>query len=286
MSSRTMSRRLRLLLLAGLVLALGGASIWYFVERQRVCCAFPDDPPELPEAELGLMTSLPLYWPLGTGVADLAGGDVTIPWQRAALEQSYLLVPLDTLSPIPDLDPDAPEQDPLDDLTKLAIIQPRGLSPADNVALDNWVRAGGQLLIALDPALTLEYPVPFGDPRRPTASAAIPPVIDRWGLAIAYEDHSYHGHAIDADVQLEVLGEGAFPVLSAGKVARAEDADCVSAASEVIAKCRIGAGSVTVVADAAVFEHWLEDRSEEPGSIDMIRNLLNFAFSQDLAPKS
>ncbi len=211
MSSRTMSRRLRFLLLAGLVLALGGAGIWYFVERQKVCCAFPDNPPEMPEAELGLMTGLPLYWPLGTGVSDLAGGDVAIPWQRAALEQSYRLVPLDTLSPIPDLDPDAPEIDPLAGLTKLAIIQPRGLSPADNVALDNWVRAGGELLIALDPALTLDYPVPFGDPRRPTASASIPPVIDRWGMAIAYEDHSYHGHAIDADVQLEALERAHFP---------------------------------------------------------------------------
>ncbi len=277
MRSRKMSPRRKFSLLVATALALAGAVAWYLYERNKVCCAFPDEPPEV---ELGLMTSLPIYWPLEADVAELASGGVERPWQRLAIERSFRLVPLDTLSPIAALDPDGPEVDPLAGLDHLAIIQPRGLSPADNVALDEWVMAGGELLIALDPALTLDYPLSLGDPRRPTASATIPPVIDRWGMAIAYEDHSYHGHAIDQEVALEPLGEGALPVLMAGKVARTEEADCISAASEVVAKCQIGQGSVTVLADAAVFEHWLEGEADAPGSVELIDNLLSFAFSQ------
>lgn len=89
------------------------------------------------------MTSLPLYWRLGADVADIASGNALVPWQRQAMERRFDLVPLDTLSPIPALTPDEPETDPLAELDYLAIIQPRGLSPADNVALDEWVRAGG-----------------------------------------------------------------------------------------------------------------------------------------------
>ena len=113
------------------------------------------------------MTSLPLYWPADAALADIAAGTAPPPWQRRAIEADYRLVPLDTLSPIPALSPDAPDTDPLAGLGLLAVIQPRGLSPADNVALDDWVRRGGRLLMALDPALTGDYEAPLGDPRRP-----------------------------------------------------------------------------------------------------------------------
>ena len=64
-----------------------------------------------------------------------------MPWQRTALEAAYAIEPLDTLASVPGISPDAPETDPLAGLQRLAVIQPRGLSPADNVALDDWVRA-------------------------------------------------------------------------------------------------------------------------------------------------
>ena len=217
---------------------------------------------------------------IGADFAALASGNAEPPWQREVLEQSYRLVPLDTLSPIAGTDPASAELDPLAGLERLAIIQPRGLSPADNVALDRWVRKGGELLIALDPALSLDYPVPLGDPRRPTATALIPPVIGRWGLAIAYDDHSIHGHAQDLAPTSEPLGEGELPLLSAGRVAPAEQAKCISAAKEAVAKCEVGAGTVTVLADASVFEHRLNEAGQGRGSQAAISNLFKFAFSQ------
>jgi hypothetical protein len=200
--------------------------------------------------QLGLMTSLPLYWPLGAQLSELASDTAPAPWQRAALEAGHQLVLLDTLSPIAPLTPDAPESDPLAGLARLAIIQPRGLSPADNVALDDWVQAGGRLLIALDPQLTGEYDVPLGDPRRPSDVALIPPVLARWGLAIRFDD------AQPLAMRRVPLGKAAIPLVLAGEVAvtSAMRAHCTLVADGAAARCRVGKGQVTLLADAAVFE--------------------------------
>lgn len=207
-----------------------------------------DNAAEAPAERLGLMTSLPLYWQLGAGIGDIASGGADLPWQRLVLEQAYTLVPLDTLSPIPALSPDAPDVDPLAGLTRLAVIQPRGLSPADNVALDDWVRSGGRLLLVLDPALTGEYDLPLGDPRRPVDSALIPPVVARWGLAVRFDD------AQEARVTQAALAEAALPLAMAGQVT-ASDAGCEMLADGAAARCRVGKGQVTLIADAALFEH-------------------------------
>ncbi|GIX18945.1 MAG: hypothetical protein KatS3mg120_0621 [Erythrobacter sp.] len=215
------------------------------------CARAPAAPHEGAErTRLGLMTSLPLYWPLGAGVGEIASGRAALPWQRAALEQAYELAPLDTLAPIPAHAPDAPETDPLAGLTRLAVIQPRGLSPADNVALDGWVRKGGRLLLVLDPALTGEYDLPLGDPRRPADTALIPPVVARWGLAIAFDESER------PEVRRARLGEAGLPLALAGRITLGKGAKgCTLTAAGAAARCRIGKGQVTLIADAALFEH-------------------------------
>lgn len=233
-----------------LVLALSG------------CSAAPAAPP--PEdavkerVPLGLMTSLPLYWPPGAGLADLATGAAGIPWQRQAIERGFDIVPLDTLTPIPALSPDAPDTDPLAGLERLAVIQPRGLSPGDNVALDRWVRGGGLLLLILDPALTGDYDLPLGDPRRPVDTALIPPVVKRWGLAISV---SAEGTA-EGGLRSQVLPDfGRVPLAHPGTISviatHGERGDhCVAIGpNTAMAQCRIGNGQVLLIADAAIFEH-------------------------------
>ncbi|AUX69276.1 hypothetical protein CHX26_06995 [Porphyrobacter sp. HT-58-2] len=217
------------------------------------CSAAPEQPSggSGERERLGLMTSLPLYWPLDAAFGDLAVGEADMPWQRAALEGAYVLEPLDTLSPIPALSPDAPDTDPLAGLDRLAVIQPRGLSPADNVALDGWVRAGGRLLLALDPALTGEYDLPLGDPRRPVDTALIPPVVARWGLAVRFDE------AQELAVVRQALAEAALPLALAGEIAILDPsaADCTVLAGGAAARCAVGRGQVTLIADAAIFEH-------------------------------
>jgi len=250
--------------LIGVLALLGGAAFWLASDRNA------PDPEPVTKPELGLMTSLPLYWPIGVGVDQIASGDFEQPWAREQIEERFLIRPLDTLSPMPGLGQNDPEIDPLEGLSHLAVIQPRGLSPADNVALDQWVRSGGTLLIALDPALTGHYPVSFADPRHPALSVAIPPVIDRWGLAIAYEDHTGHDHALEVSPNFVDLGDGKLPVQMPGVVAIGEDADCIIAADQIVVRCTIGEGVAVIVADAAVFEFDNGDGA--------IENLLAFAF--------
>jgi hypothetical protein len=233
-------------LLVGLC-ACGAAAPSEQVERGAPAATGGADP----AARLGLMSSLPLYWPLAADMDALAAGTAPVPWQRLAMGLDYAVEPLDTLSPIPGLSPDAPETDPLAGLARLAVIQPRGLSPADNVALDAWVRAGGRLLMVLDPALTGDYDLPLGDPRRPVDSAPIPAVVARWGLAVRFDDGQ------PAGVREAPLGEVAVPLVLAGEVVP-DDAGagtCAVLGGGAAARCRVGKGHVTLIADAAVFEH-------------------------------
>ncbi len=220
------------------------------------------------KAPLGLMTSLPLYWPIDADFAQIASGDAALPWGRAVIEQRFAITPIDTLSPIAPLTSGDAETDPLGGLQRLAVIQPRGLSPADNVALDEWVRAGGQLLLVLDPALTGDYDMALGDPRRPTDSALIPPVVGRWGMEVSFDDSQ-----LDAP-RAAALETGEVPVLLAGDVA-SSGPYCAKAAPKPIMKCAVGKGTVTLMADAAVFEH--PELAGEGGAA--ILALLGFAFT-------
>lgn len=218
------------------------------------------------------MTSLPLYWPLGADFALLARGDGEQPWQRAAIERCGTIVTLDTLSKIAPLAPGGEEIDPLGPLDRLAVIQPRGLSPADNAALDRWVRAGGRLLLVLDPMLTGEYDLPLGDPRRPVDSALVPPVVKHWGLGMRFMIH-------------EVFEEGIYDVPLAGRdltvshpgslqIVDAEAGRCTILARDTIARCEVGEGRVTLLADAALFEH----REAAGAAGESIAGLLAYAF--------
>jgi hypothetical protein len=234
--------------LAACVLALGA------------CNAEPpaaaDKAPANPQAErplLGLMTSLPLYWPEGADLATLVSGTAPIPWQRRAMETRFELVPLDTLAPIPALSPEEPELDPLAGLQRLAVIQPRGLSPADNVALDNWVRGGGKLLLVLDPVLTGEYSAALGDPRRPVETALVLPVVERWGLDIGFAiDETEEGYYRT----IRLPGGAELPLAYFGMIEIANDVAgrCRSPDSAIVT-CQIGKGQVALIADAALFEH-------------------------------
>nr|WP_298926083.1 hypothetical protein [uncultured Erythrobacter sp.] len=216
-----------------------------------------------PPPALAFMTSLPIYWPTDFFSVDVK--ETAIPWQRAVLERCNTLVPIDTLSK------DEAGFDPLAGHDRLAIIQPRGLSPLDNVALDDWVRRGGQLLLVLDPMLTGDYDFPLGDPARPVDTALIPPVVERWGLEVSFDDGQV------PEPRSEVIGAASVPVLMAGVISRLESTDkrCGIFGNGVVASCQIGKGWVTIVADAAVFEHRAEGGENETSPL---LHLLYYSF--------
>lgn len=243
------------------------------IDLSKVDCATGEPPPPM-----GLMTSLPIYWELGHGIEDFARGEADLPWQRAAISQCYSIIPLDTLSPIPGLGPNDPETDPLSGLEQLAVIQPRGLSPADNVALDEWVRGGGHLLLVLDPMLTGEYDLPLGNPQRPVDSAAIPPVVKRWGMEIRYDDEQ---ELLLREAKLDL---GHVWLSMPGKIARTQttDSSCRLRIDDAIARCRIEKGWVTLLADAASFEHSPDEVEETRAKELPLHSVLRFAFMPEI----
>jgi hypothetical protein len=227
-----------------------------------------------------LLSGLPVYRALSADIGALARGETEMPWVRRALSSRYRVRPLDTLASVPGIAADAPPTDPLAGLDRLAVLQPRALSPADNVALDDWVREGGRLLLVLDPALTGDYELPLGDPRRPNATALIPPVVARWGLSVAYDDTQAPA------ARRATYPGGAIPLAMPGQLGIREStsAQCRIAADRALARCRVGQGQVTLLADAGVFEHRDLAREASGDADEAILDLFAYALRPRAAP--
>ncbi len=205
------------------------------------------DPGEKPA--LGLFASLPIYWAESTDIREAIDSGAPTHWARTALQQHNRLVPLDTL--------DGPE---LKRLGRLVMAQPRPLAPGENVALDDWVRSGGRLLLFADPFLTEESQFMLGDKRRPQGMVVLSPILKRWGLELRFDEDQPEG---EQTVTVDGL---ALPVELSGTLAivpPGAPSECTLAKEPLIATCRVGKGTVTVVADAALLDR---QRSADEGA--------------------
>lgn len=217
------------------------------------CSAAPEPPvTEAARSRLGLMTTLPLLWAEAADIGEIVRAEATPGWVRAALERRFAIVPLDTL-----------DAAALAGLDRLLLAQPRALGPAENVALDDWVRAGGRVLLFADPLLTRHSRFAVGDPRRPQDVALLSPILARWGLELRFDDSQPEG---ERNVSLAGI---AAPVNAAGELHVTPGATCEVAGDSMLARCRIGTGSAIVVADAALL-----DDGETPGAAEARRTAL------------
>ena len=66
--------------------------------------------------------------------------------------------------------------------------QPRAQPAEDLVALDNWVRGGGRVLLLADPMLEWPSERPLGDPFRPPPTFADTGLLAHWGLKLDAPD--------------------------------------------------------------------------------------------------
>jgi hypothetical protein len=187
--------------------------------------------------ELGVMGTIPIYWGEEAAFGDALSGNATPHWARGRLEARFVLRPLDTLN-------DAT----LRPLSFLLLAQPRALSPAENVALDAWVRAGGRLLLFADPMLTGDSRFAIGDRRRPQDVILLSPILARWGLRLEFDDTQAPGVTL-------LEGTRPIPVNLPGRFAtRAGSERCTLEAGNVLARCAIGEGEAMILADAAVLD--------------------------------
>lgn len=194
-----------------------------------------------PQHPTGLFTTLPILWNEAPDVAGLLKHDEAPHWARAELGARGPVVALDVLG-----GPDGTGR--LAGLDRLVIAQPRPLGPAENVALDAWVRGGGHLLLLADPALTADSAFPVGDPRRPQAVALLSPILKRWGLELRFDDSQPFGERV-----VDAMGVP-VPTNLAGRWASEGRANCRLWGDALLVTCAIGKGRVVALADAAVLD--------------------------------
>lgn len=213
-----------------------------------------------PKPELGLLTTLPIYWAETFDIGEALDNEGEPHWARRALEEDYALLPLDTL-----------RADNLAGVDQLLLAQPRALAPEENVALDQWVRDGGRVLVFADPFLTDESRFSIGDRRRPQDVILLSPILRRWGLDLQFDPDA-------ADAERTVAFKGArVPVNLAGQLVATKPSapsDCSIMAEGLVARCSVGSGVVTVVADAALLE-----RARDPGSRPVLTQIVAGAFA-------
>lgn len=207
------------------------------------CQASSDGPTSDPKPHssgkrsLGLMTTLPIYWSGGPEFGAVLASDTETGWVRSALEEGYVLEPLDIL-----------DDESLSGLSQLFLAQPRPLAPEENVALDKWVRGGGRLLLFADPMLTAHSDYPLGDRRRPQDVVLLSPILRHWGIELlldpAQQQNERRVHS----------GALTVPVETAGHFALLPGSDCVLTAENVLAACTVGRGRATILADAAMLD--------------------------------
>jgi hypothetical protein len=201
------------------------------------------------------MSALPLFWPEG----DVSQGLDPEKDRRAPIIQQlsddYHIAPLDFLS-----------DKTLAPVRRLVLVQPRALQPAELVALDDWVRKGGQLLIFADPLLEWPSQYPLGDKRRPQPSTLLDPLFLHWGLKLTIlapdPDHPVHF----------ILGGKSFESLSMGQW-ESDGKACKVAPTKVEARCSLGAGKAILVADADILN--LADASDSQGRVEAVKILLD-----------
>lgn len=189
-------------------------------------CLLAAAAPEQPRPQVMLMTGLPLIWgekgPFDPGSRPAAA--------YAELQKAFDFRPVDVL------DPATLERGRL-----LFLAQPKRLAPAELAALDGWIRSGGRALILADPVLTWPSELPIGDIRRPPPVGLLAPLLDHWRLKVEPPERSG---------EVERRWNGRRILLHSPGRLRSASPECIVADEGWTALCRLGRGTVRVVADA------------------------------------
>jgi hypothetical protein len=187
----------------------------------------PVPPPVRPAAQrptLLLLTSLPLLF---NEDFSLSGGSAAV----KRLAGRYKVAPISVADPT--------------ELGKgrlLLMAQPLAQPAEDLVALDEWVRHGGRVLLLADPMLEWPSKRPLGDLLRPPPMFMDTGLLAHWGLRLDAPDE--RGPALRKLGGFDVIADS--PGSLAGR--------CSISADRFVARCRIGKGEATIVADADLLD--------------------------------
>ena len=210
--------RARAQLLAATVVLAAVALLIAFAARS------PEPLPARPPGErptLLLLTSLPLMFGEGFSLQDTGSPAMK------ALAARYRVVPISVA--------DTAE---LKKGRLLLMAHPLAQPAEDLVALDEWVRGGGRVLLLADPMLEWPSERPLGDPMRPPSMFMDTGLLSHWGLRLDTPDGS--------GIAWEKLAGFDIVTRSPGRLS----GSCDIARDGFVARCRIGEGEAIVVADA------------------------------------
>jgi hypothetical protein len=183
----------------------------------------PRAPAERPT--LLLLTSLPIVF--GEDFSVQQNGSQAL----KALETRYRVVPIGAADPAE-----------LAMGRLLLLAPPRGQAAEDLVALVEWVRGGGRVLLLADPMLEWPSDRPLGDALRPPAMFMDTGLLAHWGLRLDAPDERGPLAAKLGGYDLLTISPGAL------------SGECGIESEGLVARCRIGAGEATVVADADILD--------------------------------
>ena len=184
--------------------------------------ATPAKAPAEAKPELYLLTPLPIVWSENFGL-EQPGSPVL-----QSLEQDYRVRAIDLPSQLPEG-------------ALLLAAQPRALPAEELVALDEWVRRGGRLVLLADPVLEWGSDLPLGDKRRAPTAFADTGLLQHWDLRLDAPDERGPRQSTIAGRQVLTASPGTL-VLTGG--------DCTIADAGLTARCRPGAGQALIIADA------------------------------------
>lgn len=216
------SRRARVALAAAALIALLAGVLLVTLARPA--------PPALPDRpagdrpELMLLTSLPIVFPERLSL-ESAGSPAL-----AALQSRYSVVPISITS--------ASELG----VRKLLLMAQPNAQPAEAlVDLDAWVRSGGRVLLLADPALAWPSERPLGDRLRPAPGFADTGLLGHWGLRLEPPEAGGPASRTIDGREVRTVSPGTLVVTGP---------DCATAGDGLIARCRLGRGLATVIADS------------------------------------
>ncbi len=214
--------RARMRVFVMLFAVIGAAAIAYAVSR---VAQGPPPRPSIQRPTLLLLTSLPLIFSEDFSLQ--GGGSPAL----KALETRYRVLPISVADPA--------------ELAKgrlLLMAHPLAQPADDLVALDQWVRRGGRVLLLADPMLEWPSERPLGDALRPPPMFMDTGLLAHWGLRLDLPDQR--------GPKLRELG--GFDVLTASPGALF--GQCEISKDRLVAYCRIGKGKATIVADADLLD--------------------------------
>ena len=221
--------------------------------------------PSMPRQKIALMSSLPLVYGAGVDMADVIAGKADPHPLHAALAAEHDLVV-----------PDALDAAALKDVRLAILVQPRALGPGELVALDDYVRAGGRLLLFADPQLDWPHGLGLGDPRGPLRTSLISPLLGHWGLELQ-----------NPGIESARLGKSGVLLVHPGKFGalqgKSGDGSCRPAFDSSVVRCSIGKGRAVIVADADLLDPEILANRAVSGSANrtFIRGLLLELMQED-----